>query len=378
MPGGRNGTRLRLVLENLLVLAVLAFAWALQRWNVDLYHRSVQEDEVLEWATFWAFAAAAALAFAVARRQRRSGVKVPWFLAGVGLLCVFVAMEEISWGQRVFAYRPPAYFLEHNFQQELNLHNVVATGWRKLALAGVILGYGVALPLLPALSRPLRKLADRLGVLAPPLALAPAFLATWLAYQVYPWRFTGEVVELMLGLGFLFAAIEGLLRQGPADAWPRSRSALALGLAPWAAALALGFATAEASRWLWKAGPEVVAGVRAETAALADDFRDRVGRRCGIHKRVYTFVEQYEQRGLLEGRFAALQAQGLPPERAEFFLDPWNSPYWIRYKCEKRPPVERGFVYSFGPNRRRDSTDWEILGDDVGTVFLVEGELAGR
>jgi hypothetical protein len=24
------------------------------------------------------------------------------------------------------------------------------------------------------------------------------------------------------------------------------------------------------------------------------------------------------------------------------------------------------FIYSFGPNRQRDSSEWEILGDDIG------------
>ena len=69
------------------------------------------EDEFLEWATVWAFAAAAVVFAVAAIRQRRSGVALPWFLAGVSLFCIFVAGEEISWGQRVFGYRPPAYFL---------------------------------------------------------------------------------------------------------------------------------------------------------------------------------------------------------------------------------------------------------------------------
>ena len=31
------------------------------------------------------------------------------------------------------------------------------------------------------------------------------------------------------------------------------------------------------------------------------------------------------------------------------------------------------FVYSFGPNRRRDWSRWEILGDDVGAVVYQVG-----
>ena len=39
------------------------------------------------------------------------------------------------------------------------------------------------------------------------LLLVPAFLATSITYEWYPWKYSGEWVELMLGLGFLFAAI---------------------------------------------------------------------------------------------------------------------------------------------------------------------------
>ncbi len=86
--------------------------------------------------------------------------------------------------------------------------------------------------------------------------------------------------------------------------------------------------------------------------------------RCGLHKRVYTFVRQYGQRHLTRGEFANLHDRGLAPERLRFFLDPWNTPYWIRHDCRSSP--RKIFVYSFGPNRRRDSSRTEVLGDDIG------------
>ena len=73
---------------------------------------------------------------------------------------------------------------------------------------------------------------------------------------------------------------------------------------------------------------------------------------------------------LLEGQFAALKLQGLPEERADYFLDPWNSPYWIRHRCSSER--QRIVVYSFGPNRRRDSGPWEPGGDDIGSVIDIE------
>ena len=58
------------------------------------------------------------------RRRKRSPVDVT-LLAGLGLFCWFVAGEEISWGQRLLAFQPPEFFLRENFQQELNLHNLL-------------------------------------------------------------------------------------------------------------------------------------------------------------------------------------------------------------------------------------------------------------
>ena len=95
--------------------------------------------------------------------------------------------------------------------------------------------------------------------------------------------------------------------------------------------------------------------------------------RCNLSKRLYSFVEQYDAGYLMRGRFAALVRQGLPEQRAEFLIDPWNYPYWIRSRCTKDRSKRRVFVYSFGPNRRRDSTRWELLKDDVG-LYLVKDD----
>src|SRR5688572_18030880 len=63
------------------------------------------------------------------------------FTALIALFCLFVAGEEFSWGQRLLGFGSPEYFLENNFQQELNLHNlpgaVVKPKWVFIiALAG--------------------------------------------------------------------------------------------------------------------------------------------------------------------------------------------------------------------------------------------------
>lgn len=364
----KRALTLAAVVANGLILGIWVYAATLREISKDFYYLSAQEDEYIEWGTFWAFMLAAVVGVVAARWQWRDRRIVPWFLLGVAAFCFGVAMEEISWGQRVLGYRPPVYFLENNFQQELNFHNVMDKGLRKVAVKTVILGFGVALPLL-ALARPIAGLLRRLGVVAAPWALVPSFAATFWFYQAYPWSFSGEWVELMLGLGFLVSALAAANRLR-AERWAvwGGRPVTVL-VAAWIVVIGLGTVQAALSRLLRSSSPELVAAAQAETEALKQDFLSgQVETRCNRHRRLYTFKEAYGQDYLLEGEFARLTTQGLPEERAEFFLDPWSTPYWIRDRCDSDDDRRVVFVYSFGPDRRRQSSRWEIQGDDVGSI----------
>ncbi|MFQ5527368.1 MAG: hypothetical protein ACE5GX_14030 [Thermoanaerobaculia bacterium] len=355
------------VLANALILFFPLAAGLVERSRSELYYVLVQEDGALEWMTFWAFILAAVGFVYIARGQRRAGGGTPWLTIGVALFCFVVAMEEISWGQRVLGYRPPEYFLKENFQQELNLHNVMSTSFRKLALKGTILGYGVILPLL-ALAQPIRKLVSRFGPQVSPLGLIPSFAITFWIYDSYPWRFSGEIVEMMLGLGFLFAACTSALDERFLSQTILGKVSLAM-----AATLSLGLVAFAYSHFSARNDPARIESATTELEALARDFKPR-GRpisKCGVHKRVFSWAEKYRQLdSLAGGRFAGLVDQGLPDARAQYFIDPWNSPIWIRHKCSRSKGREMAFLYSFGPNRRRNSSDWEIGGDDIGIVLV--------
>jgi hypothetical protein len=330
------------------LLALLAAGATAHAFFPTAYYRLSQEDGPVEWATVWSFAAAALLhaRAALARGGLRRG-----FGALLAAFCLVVAAEEISWGQRLLGYRSPDYFLEHNRQQELTLHNAVEDAVRERGLLAVIVGYGVLLPL-AVRWRPLRPLAQRFGVIAPPLALAPGFAATALLYAAYPWRFVGEWVELVLGVG--------LLATGAAR--PRALAAALAGVA------AAGFATGPLLAAAQPPDPERVEAARRELAALHEDWsQGRLRTDCGLHRRLYHVVEEEGQAALRSGRFATLS--GLPEERARFFLDPWSSPYWVMDRCEE-DGARRIRVYSMGPNRRRDSVPAEVLPDDLAETIL--------
>jgi len=343
------------VLANLSVLLAFVIAALLITYNESLYYLSVQEDEVLEWATFWGFVAAAGIYFSSAWRQFKLNRQLPWFVFGLSLFCFLVAMEEISWGQRLLGYRAPDFFLEQNFQQELNLHNVVDTGLRKLIMKMILLGYGVIMSA-ASLWSPAKRFFLRLRIVVPSPLLIVSFLAMFLIYAWYPWSHTGEWVELTMAFGFAYAA----LFERASDELI-ARKILIVFAAVWVlAVLTVGFV-----RYAHAVDPERLAMARQEIDALQEDFSSgRVHTRCGIHKRLYTFVQKYQQPYLLEGEFSRLLKSSGNDSRAEFLLDPWNSPYWIRHKC--RSGREAMFIYSFGPNRRRESSEWEIRGEDSG------------
>lgn len=358
---------MRYIIANLCFLGLIAGFFALNAMNPDAYYQHVQEDQPLEWATFWGFMVAAAF-FVRASYLERAKRPIPWFFVGVAAFCFVVAMEEISWGQRLFGYSPPRYFLEENFQQEVNLHNVMATSLRKQLLGAILVMYGVVLPILeriPITGGALKKV----GIKAPPMALSPIFVALLALLLTYPLRYCGELIEAGMALAFVFAAIAAT--EGAEDpqaepaGWPVIVGALSL-------VVMMAFGSALFSRGQLAADPVVAEVTATEIQALKRDLRSLVTTDdlpCGKHERLNLMAKLSTRDRLAVGRFNHLTRKGLPEERAEFFIDPWSTAYWVRTSCnEKRDKV---FVYSFGPNHRRDSSKWKLGGDDIGVIFRV-------
>lgn len=109
----------------------------------------LSEQGVIELLTAVFFAAAGILALALAVRTRGA---VPWwcraFYACFALAALFVALEEISYGQHLVGWESPQWFAERNAQRETNLHNLFGhTPNRKLhelavfvfAMGGIVL-----------------------------------------------------------------------------------------------------------------------------------------------------------------------------------------------------------------------------------------------
>ncbi len=75
------------------------------------------EDSLLEWGTFGA-AMLASILFLI------SGILRTRFAYLLFIAWLIFALEEISWGQRLFNIESPSFFGKYNYQQETNIHNL--------------------------------------------------------------------------------------------------------------------------------------------------------------------------------------------------------------------------------------------------------------
>lgn len=295
------------------------------------YRDAMQEDRLVEWASVFVFAAAGVAQLIHAVKRRRA------FDLLVALFLLFVAGEEMSWGQRLFGLTPPSYFLEHNTQQEMNLHNFgTVFGGPKGPFTLVLIGYAVLLPLV-ALVDIGRKVLHRIGATPPPIASIPWFIAAIVLFMWYPVSFTGEWNELLAGSAFLVAS--GLTNRA------------LIAIAPVGLVTSFALATWSARG---REDPARSVCATAELAAIADALRTDVLGTSPAHKRVWTFVgDERIDADSLRARLSGVDCSGSGHEaRRQFAVDPWGTAYWMR--ITRDDILATVTIYSFGPNRRRD------------------------
>lgn len=203
----------RVLVCGLVIAAAAGGVW-LHEVDVDTMRRLCSEDGVVENLTAAAYALAGLAVLLAARRRTRGRL----LYLGHGLLFLFVAGEEISWGQRLLGLQTPEAWQQINEQDETNLHNLwLFHGHVRAVGLLVVFCLCLAIPLANRLSATLRELGRRMQFPVFPLWAAPipivavllmAFPRLVLGKILLPWD---EMGELMLGVGFLLFALE-LLR----------------------------------------------------------------------------------------------------------------------------------------------------------------------
>ncbi len=341
-----------------LIMAAFAF---LSVAAPEFADRVAQEDSWIEWLTFGAFFAAG-LVFSL--EAKRLGFVRAWVVTAAALFCFAVAGEEISWGQRLYGFLPPEVFLRYNYQQEPNLHNILQPYLQpKWLVLATLVFWGAALPALRAFSSGLRlRLPSKADMMIIPLSFTPWALLGAALLVIYPVDFTGEYIELLTGALFYLAASG----QTPS---PGRRAALIV-LPFFIAASGCGL-----MELLARTDSDLkISCARNEVRALAkavacEGATEKLLDKDSFHRRMFTALRSgYLGPGVVKA-VEAVPCPGISqdPGRKRYLMDPWGQPYWLRYRAEPGQDSETAVIYSFGPNRRRDSETDNFSGtDDIG------------
>jgi hypothetical protein len=105
-----------------ILFAALVALTAIDR---PLYRFFINEDALVEWIQFGTLVALVPLGMAIAARlwrRRERSFAIVFALAAVAAM--FIAGEEISWGQRLLGWATPADLALLNNQGETNIHNI--------------------------------------------------------------------------------------------------------------------------------------------------------------------------------------------------------------------------------------------------------------
>jgi hypothetical protein len=192
------------------------------------------EDGPVEYGTSIAYLLACILSFSISKGLYKQGqmfFTLLYVILSVGF--IFICMEEVSWGQRIFHVQTPDAFMTYNTQKELTLHNM----WGRQLLHGsyIIIGfYGIfARLILPGKIK--KHYNSVVNLFVPDYLLVFYFLPVFILYVYYDYlspllvSWFGEIfmwgkghfihardqepVEFLLALGFLFFMMINKYRQ---------------------------------------------------------------------------------------------------------------------------------------------------------------------
>jgi len=184
--------------------------------NKDLYMFLSQEDSFFENATaILYFVAGSLLIISSLSKVKRS--KIFWkeiLTLLLGLFFMFIAGEEISWGQRIFNLGTPEILKEYNVQNEITIHNIKFLSnsfsvHRLLNIFGLL--NGIVFPLLYNFNKSFRKLLNILNFPIVPLSCSVLFgiaiLYEIIISELYHHWVHAEVKEYLFSVGFFIFSI---------------------------------------------------------------------------------------------------------------------------------------------------------------------------
>lgn len=135
------------VILNLFGCGIVIYSFYLSYFNTDFFFEFYDEDKFVEWTQFVCLMVLSGIYLKRFFTVKNS--KFSWITFLISLTFLLFALEEISYGQRIFNFESPAFFKTHHYHKMLNFHNLYYDGlwglgntgdyfpWLMLALFGL-------------------------------------------------------------------------------------------------------------------------------------------------------------------------------------------------------------------------------------------------
>lgn len=218
------------ILVFLFPIALFFIFLSIKMVSPDTYILLIQEDTVVEYAQAFFYFLASIFSSLISIRFLKNKLTlhaVLYAILAVGLLFIF--LEEISWGQRIFNIENSDYFNQHNVQNEISLHNldIVQPMVHKIYILVGFYGAFSWLFVRRFMSRTKTKCSHIVNFIVPDWFISSYFFFVLFIYVLldyvrpfgvvigikefqmgvfFEWR-DQEPAELLLSLGFLFFTI---------------------------------------------------------------------------------------------------------------------------------------------------------------------------
>ena len=166
------------------VLIVLAYY---NTWYMELLVELLRENSWYENGTVLLLLISVGVCLHASFRRSKYAItkRDSLILLFVAFVLFIAALEEVSWGQMIFDFTPSQFILEHNVQEEFNLHNLRFVHGTGILTIIIVLGF-IAAPLTFYLSKADKgSWFSRWSAYVPPLSVVLLFLCS---ISIQPYR----------------------------------------------------------------------------------------------------------------------------------------------------------------------------------------------
>jgi tetratricopeptide (TPR) repeat protein len=196
-----------LILNSIIACLILAFFYYIHYFQPVAYVYLISEDYWCEYATFSLFFVSSLILFLAITKYPE--FRKPGHFA-FALLSLFIAMEEISWGQRIFHFSTPDVIEPLSYQGEMSFHNIAESKQYVPYIGKTLILGGMVLPVLAKLFAWIRNFCSQWGIPIVSVRHWPYFALTVYLFDYYyeflQISFNRELGEFSLALAVFVVA----------------------------------------------------------------------------------------------------------------------------------------------------------------------------